>query len=465
MGNPSIQHSIPLVSVQPDFAVDLNDVASRKSESSSFWISIYNNNNINDSNNKDVGKLSSSNSIHGKVHVYPQSGGSSTSSNNTRPLTLIGEPEELRDAFNYIDNVSFQINLSNNNNRPQPTTILSSQLTFQLSSTPSTLVTSPGGELILVGSTNGNLFILDAKDGSVVRDLSNNHHADVTVAKFFPSGQVVLTGSQDMQIKVMSAVDGSCPVTFKGHTSSILDLAIIGRGKNILSSSKDGTIRLWEPASGSCIRTIADIHNTPVNKLCLATNTLPSTNDRDFDSREVETEGKLLLAALEDGTCRGYDLTSKSEIFTIRTPSPLTTLDYNASKNLLITGSRNGLINMFDIRNSRTPLISFRRNDSPVLHTHLMTASTTPGSIDTVIATADGQCYHLSFPSSTSGSDSQSDLSTLDASEIHLVSEFVGYDLDAIVGCHVREKSMGKITVWTTGGHQKESVVKKFVEF
>ena len=54
------------------------------------------------------------------------------------------------------------------------------------------------------------------------------------MARFFPSGQVVLSGSMDMQVKIWSALDGQCPMTLRGHTQRITDLAIVSRGRNVL---------------------------------------------------------------------------------------------------------------------------------------------------------------------------------------------------------------------------------------
>ena len=41
-----------------------------------------------------------------------------------------------------------------------------------------------------------------------------------------------------MQLKIWSAETGQCPVTLKGHTGSIMDIAIVDRGRNVVSVSK-----------------------------------------------------------------------------------------------------------------------------------------------------------------------------------------------------------------------------------
>lgn len=81
---------------------------------------------------------------------------------------------------------------------------------------------------------------------------------DVNCCRFFPSGLVVLSGGMDAQLKIWSAEDASCVVTFKGHKGGILDTAIVDRGRNVLSGSRDGTARLWDCGRSACLGVVAD---------------------------------------------------------------------------------------------------------------------------------------------------------------------------------------------------------------
>lgn len=51
------------------------------------------------------------------------------------------------------------------------------------------------------------------------------------------------------------------------HTG-ILDTAIVDRGRNVLSCSRDGTARLWDCGQSSCLGTIADC-GSPVNGIAV----------------------------------------------------------------------------------------------------------------------------------------------------------------------------------------------------
>lgn len=48
----------------------------------------------------------------------------------------------------------------------------------------------------------------------------------------------------------------------------ILDTAIVDRGRNVLSSSRDGTARLWDCGKSACLGVIADC-GSPVNGIAV----------------------------------------------------------------------------------------------------------------------------------------------------------------------------------------------------
>lgn len=64
------------------------------------------------------------------------------------------------------------------------------------------------------------------------------HYGDIYCCRWFPSVEVVLSCGADLRIKVWSAITGECAVTLTGHTNTVTDLAIVDRGKNIISVSK-----------------------------------------------------------------------------------------------------------------------------------------------------------------------------------------------------------------------------------
>lgn len=52
--------------------------------------------------------------------------------------------------------------------------------------------------------------------------------------------------------------------------AGILDTAIVDRGRNVLSCSRDGTARLWDCGKSSCLAVIADC-GSPINGIAVGT--------------------------------------------------------------------------------------------------------------------------------------------------------------------------------------------------
>ena len=48
------------------------------------------------------------------------------------------------------------------------------------------------------------------------------------------------------------------PRTLEGHRSSVMAVAFSPDGKLLASSSRDTTIRLWEPRAGTLVRTLTE---------------------------------------------------------------------------------------------------------------------------------------------------------------------------------------------------------------
>ncbi|XP_050435955.1 proteasomal ATPase-associated factor 1-like [Adelges cooleyi] len=128
------------------------------------------------------------------------------------------------------------------------------------------------------------------------------HYGDIYCCRWFPSVEVVLSCGADLRIKIWSAHTGECAMTLQGHTSTVTDLAIVERGRNIISVSKDGTAKLWHVASGKVLDNLIKL-DTSIN--CCSLNKLKHRNlgERKIPTTETEvgTDDKVLFIGCENG--------------------------------------------------------------------------------------------------------------------------------------------------------------------
>lgn len=163
-----------------------------------------------------------------------------------------------------------------------------------------------------------------------------SHRAPVTSVAFHPVFSVLASGSEDTNIKIWDWEVGELECTLKGHTKAVLDVDFGGPKTGVLlaSCSSDLTIKLWDPSSDyKCIRTLTG-HDHSVSSVRFipaasgATHLVSASRDRSLRIWEVATgycvrtisghgdwvrdvepsfDGKFLLSAANDQTARIWD--------------------------------------------------------------------------------------------------------------------------------------------------------------
>ena len=119
-------------------------------------------------------------------------------------------------------------------------------------------------------------------------------------------GHCALSGSEDGTIKLWETASGRCLRTFEGHTSQVASVCLRGDERFALSGSLDNTLRLWDVARGNCIRTFEG-HTEPVFSVSLTHDgryALSGSGDRCVKLWEV-TRGRCLRTF--EGHTRGVN--------------------------------------------------------------------------------------------------------------------------------------------------------------
>ncbi|KAJ1838013.1 SCF ubiquitin ligase complex subunit cdc4, partial [Coemansia sp. RSA 2708] len=88
-------------------------------------------------------------------------------------------------------------------------------------------------------------------------------------------GNVVVSGSYDGTVRVWDAASGECVHQLEGHTSKVYTIVLDPDHQAIFSGSMDGMIRVWNWATGACLRILRG-HLTLVGLLALRHGTLVS---------------------------------------------------------------------------------------------------------------------------------------------------------------------------------------------
>ncbi|MFN6529774.1 serine/threonine-protein kinase [Nostoc sp. ChiSLP03a] len=119
--------------------------------------------------------------------------------------------------------------------------------------------------------------------------------------------------------------------TLQGHENSVLSVAISPDGKTIASSGDDGTIKLWNLATGKLIASLNG-HFQQVNVVV------------------ISPDGKLLVSASDDNTIKIWNLATRKQIRTLIGHSDsVHALAISADSETLVSASDDNMIKIWDL--------------------------------------------------------------------------------------------------------------------
>ncbi|XP_057956949.1 uncharacterized protein LOC131150327 [Malania oleifera] len=135
-----------------------------------------------------------------------------------------------------------------------------------------------------------------AKPSTMVQKMQNikklrGHRNAVYCAIFDRSGRYVITGSDDRLVKIWSMETAYCLASCRGHEGDITDLAVSSNNTLVASSSNDCIIRVWRLPDGLPISVLRG-HGGAVTAIA-------------FSPRPSAVY--QLLSSSDDGTCRIWD--------------------------------------------------------------------------------------------------------------------------------------------------------------
>jgi hypothetical protein len=76
------------------------------------------------------------------------------------------------------------------------------------------------------------------------------HTGPVNGVAFSPDGSRLATTSEDGTVRVWDPATGHPTITLEGHTGGVWGVAFSPDGRQLATASEDGTVRLWDPATG-----------------------------------------------------------------------------------------------------------------------------------------------------------------------------------------------------------------------
>lgn len=205
------------------------------------------------------------------------------------------------------------------------------------------------------------------------RPLQMWHHASVLCLQY--DNEILVTGSSDFTCIVWSIKNDYHPLfRLSGHRAGVLDVCLDSR--RIVTCSKDTTIKIWDRATGTLIKTLTG-HRGPVNAVQVRGNLLASASGdgmaklwrldtgmciKEFHSKErglacveFSEDGRTIFAGGNDHVIYEYDTTTGTVRRELQGHMDLVrSLHLDSMNGRIISGSYDHSIKVWDAKSGTT---------------------------------------------------------------------------------------------------------------
>lgn len=223
------------------------------------------------------------------------------------------------------------------------------------------------GTYIAGGGSSGDIYFWDVESGKLLKKW-HAHLRSVTCLMFNEDDSLLISGSEDGSIRVWSLfmifddlrsqqAENLYEFSFSEHTLRVTDLAIgYGVGNAIIvSAAEDRTCKVWSLSRGMLLRNI--VFPSIIDSIALD----PAENVFYAGSRD----GKIFIAALNTGSFPTNNNGTHIIGSFSNQSKAVTCLAYGTSEDLLISGSEDGIIRVWNAR-TRNLVRMFKHAKGPV---------------------------------------------------------------------------------------------------
>jgi WD40 repeat protein len=167
---------------------------------------------------------------------------------------------------------------------------------------------STDGTRVVTCSLDGTLKIWSTHSGDNQATLTAPDRAAVNSVAFSPDGTRIVSGASDKTVSIWDTASGKLRATLIGHTSGVTTVTFSPDGTKIVSAAEDGTLKIWEAVMSKKRATQAE--DRSVVALRGNTSAVASTS--------FSPDGTQIVTNAVDGTLKIWDAASGTEKSTIK---------------------------------------------------------------------------------------------------------------------------------------------------
>ncbi|KAK7426210.1 hypothetical protein QQZ08_007239 [Neonectria magnoliae] len=156
------------------------------------------------------------------------------------------------------------------------------------------------------------------------------HGGSVNSVVFSADGQRLASGSYDGTVKIWDIATGACIQTLEGHSGLVNSVVFSADGQRLASGSGDETVKIWDAATGACVQTLKG-HGDLVNSVVFS------------------ADGQHLVSGSDDKTVKIWDAATGACVQTLKGHSDsVNSVVFSADGQRLVSGSDDKTVKIWD---------------------------------------------------------------------------------------------------------------------
>jgi WD40 repeat protein len=196
---------------------------------------------------------------------------------------------------------------------------------------------SPDGKMLARISDN-SIKLIEAASGKEIRTIKP-HSTNVYSIRFSPNGRILASGSNTGgPTELWDVSSGDQLATLAGDSTNIIVLAF-SRDSKMLAGGRDRAIALWDVASGALLHSL---------------NNAEGEGSNPFPPIVFSHDGKLIATGNDDGTIRVWNVATGNALYTLRGHAGyLQALDFSPDNKHLVSGSFDATLKVWSVASGK----------------------------------------------------------------------------------------------------------------